>query len=316
MIKRLVKLVLKYPIILANKIYIWTYFKRNKPNNEYLEISPKGNEKILVLSPHVDDETIGLGGSINKYAKAGSKMSLVYLTDGSGSTSHKSKEETIKERMEEGMEVKKAYGFESIYFLDGIDGFLDSQEDSLVERLEDILLKEDPDIIFSPFLIDGNKDHIETTKALSKVLNTLDKEIDIYLYQVNSLISPELVNGISFMDEKSFIEKNNKYNIFKSQWAMGFSVYNLLDRGRAWSYPNNNYATEPFVMTRSTGLKEIIEKIEENDFNPSSYIQISSEFTLIKSMIKSNKEKEFYTGLVMDIILKNKKRGGSSERAI
>lgn len=282
------------------------YFKTKKANKKYIEIKPNGNEKILVLAPHVDDETIGAGGTILKYGEKGSKKGLVYLTDGSGSTSHKSKEETIKERMEEGLQIKDSYGFESVYFLEEVDGFLNSEENFLIEKLKEILLKEKPDIVFSPFVIEGNRDHLETTKALSRALDSLDKEINIYLYQVNSVIFPELINGVSFLDKNTYIKKNNKYSIFKSQWAMGFSVFNLLDRGRALNY-NNSYAVEGFVITTSSKLRQMVKKLEDNGFNPYDYKQISSEFTLIKAMIKSIKEKKFYSDLIKDIILKNNK---------
>ena len=38
---------------------------------------------ILVLSPHPDDETVGMGGTINKLSKQGHKISLCVVTDGS-----------------------------------------------------------------------------------------------------------------------------------------------------------------------------------------------------------------------------------------
>ena len=38
---------------------------------------------ILVLSSHPDDETIGMGGTINKLSKQGHKISLCVVTDGS-----------------------------------------------------------------------------------------------------------------------------------------------------------------------------------------------------------------------------------------
>ena len=311
MIRRLIKIILKYPIMLLNRIYLWFYFNISKVNENYMEISPKGNEKILVLAPHVDDETIGLGGTIIKYRNKGSKMSLVYLTDGSGSTSYKSKEETAKERMEEGYKIKESYGFHSIYFLEKIDGTLNSKDKELVGEILDILDKERPDIIFSPFLIDGNIDHVETTKALGKALEMWDKDFEnIYLYGVNSLIHPKIINKTSFLDKETYMEKLDKFNIFQSQWAMGFSVFNLLDRKKALMY-KKSHAVENFVGTDYAILREIIDKLEKEKFNPQIFKQISSEFTLIYALMKSKKEKEIYNKLVKEI-LENKELGGSS----
>src|SRR5699024_10396949 len=109
--------------------------------------------KVLVLSPHVDDETIGLGGTLFKHKRMGNTMALVYMTDGGGSTTDTSREELIGERRAEGEEVKRVYGFENLYFLDEIDGELDFNNIDLVNNLVNILEVEKPNIIYTPFLI-------------------------------------------------------------------------------------------------------------------------------------------------------------------
>ncbi len=38
--------------------------------------------------PHVDDETIGLGGTLLKHKEVNNQRALVYLTDGGGSTTN------------------------------------------------------------------------------------------------------------------------------------------------------------------------------------------------------------------------------------
>lgn len=314
MLKKILKCILKYPIIVINRIYIWSYFKIRKKSDNYKEITPEGNQRILILAPHVDDETIGLGGTIIKYATSDNKISLVYLTDGSGSTSNKSKEDTIKERMNEGYKVKESYGLSNLYFLGEIDGALDSRDMEITNKLVEILENEKPDIIFSPFLIDGNTDHVETTKILSKALEIWNPNFDkILLYQVNTLIDPILVNRVSILDKRLYEEKVNKYKIFASQWAMGFSVFNLLDRGRAIMY-KNGFSAEVFIKSTYSTLSEMIRKLEENNFQPASFKQISSEFTLIFSFVKSRKMKIIFNGLVENVV-NFKSEGGSSYRA-
>lgn len=302
MVKKIVKLIIKYPIMLLNRIYMLIYFKTNKAKLETKEIECTKNDKIMVLAPHVDDETIGLGGTLVKYSKQNIAMSLVYMTDGSGSTSDKSKEDTIKERMEEGHRIKAAYGFQNIYFLEQIDGQLDSNDGALLDKLENILNYEKPTVIFSPFLVDGNSDHIETTKALSKVLKQLNNKIaNIFLYQVNTVIDPKIVNNISVLDRNIYNEKSDKYKIFESQWAMGFSIFNLLNKSRSWNY-SMGYAIEVFVKLSALQLEQSISLFLNEKFNPNDYKQISSEFTLIKAMEKSKKEKQHYTELFNSLI--------------
>jgi len=40
--------------------------------------------RVLVLSPHPDDEAIGMGGTLAMHAAGGSEVTVVYLTDGGG----------------------------------------------------------------------------------------------------------------------------------------------------------------------------------------------------------------------------------------
>ena len=40
------------------------------------------NEVRLVLTPHMDDEVIGMGGTIANLVKSGYQVVVVYLTDG------------------------------------------------------------------------------------------------------------------------------------------------------------------------------------------------------------------------------------------
>ena len=74
--------------------------------------------------------------------------------------------------------VKESYGFHSIYFLDKPDGKLDSGDNELIDRIVDILKVEKPSAIFTPFLIDGHTDHVETTKSVIRALEKYDEKFE------------------------------------------------------------------------------------------------------------------------------------------
>ena len=293
--KRLIKILLKYPIKLVNYIYTYFYYKNSEANKGIkIDDMLEKKEKILVFSPHVDDETIGLGATLFKHKQMGCEMALVYMTDGGGSTTETSREELIDIRRKEGEKVKEAYGFESIYFLDEIDGQLDSKKIKLIHKIINILETEKPNIIYTPFLLDGHRDHVGTTKALIQALKTWDENFEkIYMYEVNFPIMPKLVNSISKMEEEEYIKKGKIYNIFISQWAMGFDAYRLLDRRKKY-ITNSSYGAEVFVRVDLETLLEIEKALEEEEFVPEQFRQLSSHYNLLFAFRNNKDLKEKY----------------------
>ncbi|CCQ96813.1 conserved hypothetical protein [[Clostridium] ultunense Esp] len=305
MFKNLVKKILKHPLKLINSIYTYFYYK-NSPKRKSIEIDSMigTGEKVLVLSPHVDDETIGLGATLLKYKKADNEMALVYLTDGGGSISDLSRSELVNKRRKEGERVKEVYGFDSLYFLDELDGQLDSSNRKLVEKIIDILEEEKPAIIYTPFLIDGHRDHVETTKALIKALEVWNENFDkVYMYEVNCPIIPLLVNSISIMDEDLYNKKRDKYKIFTSQWAMGFGVFRLLDRRKRW-IAKEGFGAEIFVKTNFKSLFYMEKTLEKADFKPEYFRQLSSEYNLLLSFTTNKALKEEYSQKISSILSK------------
>lgn len=307
MVKKIIKIVLKYPIKFINSIYTYFYYK-NSPKNDDVQINNmlSEDERILVLSPHVDDETIGLGATLLKHKDLGNSMGLVYLTDGGGSTSNLSREKLVEERKKEGERIKKAYGFHSLYFLEKLDGRLNSDDEELVKKVVEILDIEKPTLIYTPFLIDGHKDHVETTRVLMRALQIWDRDFNnIYMYEVNCPISPSLVNSISIIDEDLYNRKGDIYNIFTSQWAMGFDAFRLLDRRKKFiaNAGYGAYGAEVFIKTNLSNLLEMEKILEKEGFKPEHFRQLSSEYNLILSFNINRKLKEEYNKKI-DTILK------------
>lgn len=306
MIKSTIKLLLKYPIKIANRIFVHGFYSKSLKRDKY-EIDNIINkfDKILVFSPHVDDETIGLGATLIKAKILGTQMSLVYMTDGGGSTSQLSRQELVDERKREGQMVKKSYGFKDVYFLQEIDGRLDSTKDELINRIVDILDREKPSVVFTPFLIDGHKDHVETTKSVIRALDKWDNTFDrIYMYEVNCPILPELITDITPMDYDLYNKKGNMYNIFKSQWVMGFEAFKLMDRERRLLVEDKEkaYGAEGFVKGNVNDLKDIEEVLKSENFKPDEFKQLSSEFNVISSLKRNENKKIKISHKVNDIL--------------
>ncbi|WP_077369797.1 PIG-L deacetylase family protein [Anaerosalibacter sp. Marseille-P3206] len=304
MLKKIIKAILKYPLILINRVYTYFYYKNSEANENYLvDDMFEGKNKVLVVAPHVDDETIGAGGALIKHRDNEDTISIVYVSDGGGSTTEHSREQLIEERKSEGMGVKDFLHGKSIYFLDEPDGSVNSNSEELISNLVKILEVENPSVIYTPFLIDGHTDHVETTKSIIKAVERWNSDFSsIYMYEVNCPIIPKLVNSICSIDKNTYDEKENMYKIFKSQWAMGFSVFSLLNR-RKKLIVGESYGGEVFVKTNVESSIKAMEALRENGFLPEQFKQLSSEYNLLMAFRRNADLREKYSNIVGNTII-------------
>jgi N-acetylglucosamine malate deacetylase 1 len=134
-----------------------------------------GAEKVLVLAPHMDDETIGCGGTLALHAKRGAQITVMFLTDGRNGSSDintltgeerlRRQQEYIEIRTTEARAALQRLGVNRMICLDAEDGAL-SQCPWAAEKLRDVLRKFQPDLVYVPFYLEEHADH----RAASQVL--------------------------------------------------------------------------------------------------------------------------------------------------
>ena len=74
-------------------------------------------ESILIICAHNDDQIIGMGGTIAKYAKEGKKIHSVFFSLGEGSHLHLKKEYIAKKRYFESKKADEILGSKSTEYL-------------------------------------------------------------------------------------------------------------------------------------------------------------------------------------------------------
>lgn len=134
-----------------------------------------GAEKVLVLAPHMDDETIGCGGTLALHAKRGAQITVMFLTDGrngssdinmlTGEERQRRQQEYIELRTTEARAALQRLGVNRMICLDAEDGAL-SQCAWAAEKLRDVLRKFQPELVYVPFYLEEHADH----RAASQVL--------------------------------------------------------------------------------------------------------------------------------------------------
>lgn len=112
--------------------------------------------KVLVISPHPDDETLGGGGTILKYIDKGAEVHWCYFTlyFSDSSKEYKNERKKIVE------DITHAYGFKDKFFLGFPAGELDKVGIRvLIEKLSDVIQRVKPEVIYSTGYTDVNSDH-------------------------------------------------------------------------------------------------------------------------------------------------------------
>lgn len=120
--------------------------------------------RILIIAPHPDDEVLGCGGTIKKYAGKGDEVFLcmatkAYTPDWSS--------DFIKNREREIECAKDKLGIKKVMFLDLPTVKIDTiPQKELNDLISECIKNINPDIVFIPFYGDINRDHKLVSEAV------------------------------------------------------------------------------------------------------------------------------------------------------
>jgi len=164
-------------------------------------------QNALVLAPHPDDETFGMGGTIKKMTTAGSQVTVVFLADGSLGvssemlTEYKNSENShltknlADLRKNEAKRACEVLGVsESIFW-----GYRDDKlaaSHSAIKALEDLIGQIKPDIIFLPSFLDNHPDHRATNEIFINATSGLSKELKNFEVWAYEVWTPVIANRI------------------------------------------------------------------------------------------------------------------------
>jgi LmbE family N-acetylglucosaminyl deacetylase len=116
------------------------------------------NNKVLAVSVHPDDETLGCGGTILKHGESGHELYWLIITN--ISTSEGFGAEEVKGRQDEILKVQKNYGFKKIFKLDLPTTKLDRAPlVDIIEKIGRVIKEVEPNIIYLPNRSDAHSDH-------------------------------------------------------------------------------------------------------------------------------------------------------------
>lgn len=208
--------------------------------------------KILVIAPHPDDESIGMGGFLTKYK---SKCEVLLLTNGACGNPQWSKEKTIEVRKQEFQDAMTYIGIEKYYML----GVMDQEARKHLSVLKKYL-ESKYDYIFVPSRYDIHPDHSCLYKYVKRHKN---KKSIIVEYEVWSpLRNPNFYLDISdCYKEKEITIQKHVSQIERTQYdwgSIGLNMYRGMISG-------NRYAEAYFInKPLSAKILDKMKKIKDN----------------------------------------------------
>ena len=169
---------------------------------------------ILVLAAHPDDETIGMGGTIKKLSK-NNKIILCVVSE--GATAQYKDKKMIKVRRDSCKKTAKILGISQTIFLDYPDMRLNLSHLDINKKLEEIIEKYRPEIVYTAPKNDLNLDHqmvFNSTLVACRPKSGV-KQILCYEIQGNTKVpfAPNVFENI----EKEFPYKIKGFKMYKSE---------------------------------------------------------------------------------------------------
>jgi LmbE family N-acetylglucosaminyl deacetylase len=177
----------------VRRIYLRVLREASRPYED-IELG----RSAIVFAPHQDDETLGCGGTIVRKTRCGADVSVVYMTDGSGShTQALPKHELMAIRTTEALAACARLGLpsERVRFLGFEDGALEKSVAPATAVVADILGREKPSEIYIPYRKDAHPDHIAANQIVVAALRRQSRppivhEYGIWFWYHWPLVSP------------------------------------------------------------------------------------------------------------------------------
>ena len=149
-------------------------------------------ERVLVVAPHADDETIGMGGTIAKHAAAGAEVFVAVVTGHGEERPHPLWKRDVWDTVRaEAAEACEILGVKELMFADVPAVEVDQQPAWKLNQITGAFVTDvKPDVLYVPFPYDLHKDHREIFHSLSvawRSSSTVGRAIrDVYCYEVQS----------------------------------------------------------------------------------------------------------------------------------
>ena len=202
------------------------------------------SERVLVISPHPDDESIGCGGTIRRHVVAGDAVHVIFLTSGEKGGHGRSEAETIRIRERESRSAQRILGYQSLDFYGAPDAALRS-DPGMVARVTQKMHDWRPSVLYVPHEREMHRDHRAAARIVKSAIARIprSRRAVTLMYEVWT----PLTRMDEIVDITPFIAiKRRAIRAYRTQCAVldfeaaiiGLNRY----RGEMFSWPEGEYA--------------------------------------------------------------------------
>jgi len=169
---------------------------------------------ILVIAPHPDDEVLGMGGTIKKLSK---KNKIILCVVSEGATAQYKDKKMIKVRRDSCKKTAKILGISQIQFLDYPDMRLNLSHLDINKKLEEIIEKYKPEIVYTAPKNDLNLDHQVVFNSTLVACRPKSGVKQILCYEILGGTKVPFVPNVFENIEKEFSYKIKGFKMYKSE---------------------------------------------------------------------------------------------------
>ncbi|MEI6079021.1 MAG: PIG-L deacetylase family protein [bacterium] len=149
-------------------------------------------KNILIISPHPDDDVIGMGGTIVIKAHEGCNFTILYVTNGGGSVKEGPYKEMASEEMIKIRKIEAQTSLQMLLdnphqadqvFLDFNSSDLFENPENYMQELGKVLDRKKFDEIYMPYPNDRHPTHKAVTKLSLETIKARRMSSELYAYE-------------------------------------------------------------------------------------------------------------------------------------
>ncbi len=208
------------------------------------------DQRILVVAPHPDDESIGCAGTMLRHKKAGHTLCLVVATDGRRSrAAGLSAPEMARRRQTEATAVAQALGVDEFIWCGLPEG--NWRPDQFCQPIQPLLHRFKPDVIYAPSGIDFHPEHQQVAAALAAIVPA---DVLVRIYQIQVPLTAVLTNCV--VDVSTYeAEITAVFRLYQTQQGSIGNVMRL--RRYTARYYGLGQLAEPFWEVRGAQYRQL-----------------------------------------------------------